>query len=378
MAEVTLRNRQRLTPYEQWMFDEGIPIVEGHGVEDVKELPRGHWRRLGGRGTFIHLYGMEGYTGMYIAEIPPGEALQPEKHMYEELIFILRGRGSTEVKWEGEQPQHFEWEAGSVFSPPLNTSHRLYNGTNEPALFLALTNAPLMMDVINNVPFIFNCDYKFTDRYDGRDGYFKVGPREKGRGGLGVHWRSNFLPNVWEAMVDAREEKGAGVAITSFSMAGNALGGHMAEWPVGRYHKAHYHGGGAVLFILRSHGYTLMWPRELGIHPYQDGYGDRLVKVPWREGSVFSPGTAWFHQHFNTGPLQAKQLALRWGSTDHTVGFHSVLTRHEKDYGGYVSVRDGGTMIEYEDEDPQIRKDYDEALRRAAVPCTMPQIQYRK
>ena len=363
---------KKLTPYENWMREEGVPIVEGHGVEDVTAIPREPWKRLGGRGTFIHLQGMEGKTGLYLAEISPGGALEAEKHFYEELIFILQGKGSTEVWWPGEQAQHFEWEKGSVFSPPLNTWHRLYNGTNEPVLYLALTNAPLMMDVIHNNEFIFGCDYKFNDRYDGREGYFKVGQREKASAGLGVEWRTNFIPNVWESMVDSREQKGAGVGITSFQMAGNALGGHMAEWPVGRYHKAHYHGGGAVLFIVRSQGYTLMWPRELGVHPYEDGHSDQVVKVPWRVGSVFSPGTGWFHQHFNTGPVPAKQLALRWGSVDHLVGFHSFLTRHSKDYGGYVSVKEGGTMIEYQDEDPTIRREYEEALRRDGIQSAMP------
>lgn len=378
MAESVIQSGGRLTTYEQWMVDEGIPIVEGHGVQDVRQLKREPWKRTGGLGTFIHLQGMEGLTGMYVAEIPPGKALEPEKHLYEEMICILQGRGSTEVWWDGERSQQFEWEKGSVFSPPLNSWHRLYNGSSEPALYLALTNAPLMIDVTHNLDFIFGCDYKFKDRYDAEAGYFKVGPREKGRGGLGIHWRTNFIPDVWGAMVDERAEKGAGVAITSFAMAANALGGHMAEWPVGRYHKAHYHGGGAVLFILRSEGYTLMWPREWGLHPYQDGYGDRVVKVPWREGSVCSPPTGWFHQHFNTGPVEAKQLALRWGSTENIVGFHAVLTRNEKDYGGYISVREGGTMIQYEDEDPEIRRDYEEAVKRSGVPCTMPAIQYRR
>ena len=126
-----------------------------------------------------------------------------------------------------------------------------------------------------------------------------------------------------------------------------------------------------MLFVVRSQGYTLMWPRELGIHPYEDGHSDQVVKVPWRVGSVFSPGTGWFHQHFNTGPVQAKQLALRWGSVDYLVGFHSFLTRHSKDYGGYVSVKEGGTMIEYQDEDREIHEIFEKDLKAHGAPCRM-------
>ncbi len=46
---------------------------------------------------------------MYVAEIPPGEALQAEKHLYEELICILDGMGATEVWQEGKKKSLFEW-----------------------------------------------------------------------------------------------------------------------------------------------------------------------------------------------------------------------------------------------------------------------------
>ncbi|HLB13102.1 MAG TPA: cupin, partial [Dehalococcoidia bacterium] len=71
------------TTYEMWIEREGIPIIEGYGVEDVVEVPRGPWARLGGLGAFIQLRGMEGVTGMYVAEIPSGGALNPQKHLYE-------------------------------------------------------------------------------------------------------------------------------------------------------------------------------------------------------------------------------------------------------------------------------------------------------
>jgi hypothetical protein len=41
-----------------------------------------------------------------------------------------------------------------------------------------------------------------------------------------------------------------------------------------------------------------------------------------------------------------------------------------------TSVRDGGTMIEYEDEDPQIRLDFEAAIDMIGVPMEMPQFEY--
>ena len=64
------------TGYHQWMKSEGIPVAVGHGLEDVRDIKLAPWRRTGGLCSFVHLHGMEGITGMYVAEIPPGEALQ--------------------------------------------------------------------------------------------------------------------------------------------------------------------------------------------------------------------------------------------------------------------------------------------------------------
>jgi hypothetical protein len=143
----------------------------------------------------------------------------------------------------------------------------------------------------------------------------------------------------------------------------NTLIGHLAEWPVGRYHKAHYHGGGAVLVILRSEGYSLMWPNNLGTRPYENGQGDRVVRVDWIPGSVFSPPTNWYHQHFNTGAERALQLALRCGSQRFPLGIRVAAIRA----GVYTSVKQGGTLIEYEDEDPVIRHTYTAELEKKGI-----------
>ncbi len=84
---------KRLTTYENWMREEGIPIVEGHGVEDVTTLPREPWKRLGGRGTFIHLQGMEGKTGLYLAEIAPGGGLGGREALLRGVDFYSPGKG---------------------------------------------------------------------------------------------------------------------------------------------------------------------------------------------------------------------------------------------------------------------------------------------
>lgn len=368
---------ERLTTYESWMRGEGIPIVESLGVEDFRDIERAPWARTGGKGAFIQLKGMEGFTGMYLGEIPAGAALNPAKHLYDEMIYVLQGRGATEV-WNGTgngRKVSFEWSEGGLFAIPLNSTYRLYNGANEPVLYLAVTSAPPLMDLLHDPEFIFGCDHVFPARFNGEPDFF-VPTNKRGEAVPGFfRWETNFIADLKSASVDPAERKGAGVRITALEMADSALVGHIAEWPVGRYHKAHHHQGGAILFILRSKGYTLMWPKEAGVRPYEYGNGDQVVKVRWKEGSVISPPTGWFHQHCNTGPVKARQFAFRYTSESgrYKFGIGKAMNRE----GVRTSVREGGTLVEYEDEDPEIRKDYEVELRGNGVLPEMPAFVYR-
>lgn len=361
------------TTYERWLRQEEIPVVTGYSVEDLASLPLQPWARLGGRAAAIQLVGMEGLTGVYVVEVPPGETLSSEKHLYEELMYVVSGRGATQV-WSGEDDEppedghSFEWGAGSLFAPPLNAWHSITNvSPDKPARLVAVTSAPLVMDLFHNLDFVFGCDYRFTDRYDGRPGYFEVSEDRQNFGG-GWLWETNLIPDVTTASVDPQKAKGPGSRVTWYQMSDGVLVGHMAGWPPGQYNKAHHHAGGQILLCLRSHGYTLLWPPEAGIRPYEAGHEDMVIRLEWREGSMLCPPSGWFHQHFNTGPTEARQLALRYGSKKYGVGFKDVLDRK----GVLVSVREGGTQIEFDDEDPRIREDYRRELARDGVEYRMP------
>jgi mannose-6-phosphate isomerase-like protein (cupin superfamily) len=359
--------RQR-TYYERFMETEGIPVVDGYGVTDVRNISLKAWKRIGCDGAYLQLRGLEGITGVYVGKLDAGATTLPERHLYEKIIYILQGEGVAEIQQRDRVPQNLLWRAGSLFSPPMNTLHRLINHGSEPALFLAITTAPMALDHYHNEQFVFNNDFAFQDRYDGESGYFEPGvDRYLAANNRQWIWETNFIPDASKARIDAQEQKGAGVNLTQFEISNNILIGHLAEWPVGRYHKAHFHGGGAVLVILRSEGYSLMWPNHLGVKPYENGYGDQVVRVDWVPGSVFSPPTNWFHQHFNTGPERALQLALRCGSQKFPLGIRVAAIRA----GVYTSVKHGGTLIEYEDEDAAIRRNYEVELAKKGIALDM-------
>jgi len=384
-----IQNRERY-PYYRWMRGEGIPIhFDVAGISDITAVPRKPWARTGkGLGTFLELTGtFQAERGMFVCEIPPGESLDVQHHLYEQFTLILQGRGATEL-WQKDGPKRtFEWQKGSLFAPPKNTYYRMFNLSNEPVLYFGVTTAPRMFnglfggwmgdlgrnDASSSIfEFVFNADRDFTELYDGSPVYFN---RTEDRVTSGRYdasiWYTNYIPNVNEEDVENLEQKVAGGQLTGYRMAGGFPSGHISEWPVGRYHKAHHHGPGAVLVGLKGKGYVNLWPRYLGIHPWQDGHEDEVVLIEWGPNSIYVPPDAWFHQHMSTGKVPARHVAVYGGSTPLGV------QREGGEGGVYLPIREGGVLIDYEDEDPEVRRYFIDANRREGVECDMPPVTYR-
>jgi hypothetical protein len=175
-------------------------------------------------------------------------------------------------------------------------------------------------------------------------------------------------------LLDDHEQKVSGGQLTGYRMGKRFPHGHVSSWPTGRYHKAHFHGPGAILLGLNGEGYVVAWPSRLGARPYATGHGDEVVKVEWGKNSIYSPPDAYFHQHFNSGAGLARHIAV-YG--EHLpLGVHD-LAESDGGWAGHRSFREGGTLIEYEDEDPQIRADFEAALARSGLTSTMPPVTYR-
>src|SRR5438876_2414544 len=157
-----------LSPYRQFLKKEGIPVYEG-GFIDVNKIELKPWKRVGALGAYIFLEGTAGTVDAWVCEIPPGGQTTAERHIFEEQILILSGKGRSQV-WQGDQSNMItlEWEKGAVFPSPLNTCHRHINTGNDPVRMVAITNAPLLIDLFRHTDFIFDNDYVLTDRFHGR------------------------------------------------------------------------------------------------------------------------------------------------------------------------------------------------------------------
>jgi quercetin dioxygenase-like cupin family protein len=369
------RRRDAPTPYEAFIAGEGVPITRAYGVTDLGELEYGYWPRIGTDACFVLLHGMEGMTGMYAMQMTPGTATHRERHLFEKVIYVLKGHGATTLEAPDGSQLPFEWQEGSLFAIPLNVPHRFF-AHDESVRLAAFTTAPLVFDLFHTEDFVYETQHTFKDRFDGSPDYIKKDVRvdRPAQNLLGSFsnrdWETNFVADARNALPDEISEANHSLRFILFELAGNSLITHESKYPSGAYMQGHYHGGGAILCILRSEGYSLMWPREAGDRPFEAGNGDQVVRVDWKPGSVFSPPTGWFHQHFNAGPTDALQLAIRYGSAKYPMGMWRALSNGETQDGRsntMVSRRDGGNVISYADEDPMIGKLFNEAIARNGV-----------
>ena len=179
------------------MEEQDIPIVREIGVSKVQNLPLKPWKRMGGNGTFIQLFGTEGLWGSYVVEVPGSSALNVERHLYEEQFLVIEGRGTAEIWLEGGKKHIFEWQRGSMFAIPINAFHRLVNASSAPALLLAGTTAPNAINLYANSDFIFNNNYVFTDRFDDDKNFFKPNDAITPEPVMGrAMRRTNFIPDI--------------------------------------------------------------------------------------------------------------------------------------------------------------------------------------
>jgi quercetin dioxygenase-like cupin family protein len=123
-------------------------------VIKAEEMPWDHSRQ----GRLKHMaqedLGLRWETmDIYMQEIPPGSRSGKHRHMAEECLFVLEGRGydlhwdpSIELKdryyWKfTKEPSKWEWEEGDVVYIPPNTIHQHFNANpDKPARFISAQN----------------------------------------------------------------------------------------------------------------------------------------------------------------------------------------------------------------------------------------------
>ena len=338
--------------YFVWQADQNIPIHKTFHVESLMDAEVKPWDLFGCKGCFINLTDSF-LVGSFVLEIPPGQSTKRLHHLFEGTVYVIAGHGETEIEQPGCPAQTVAWQTGSLFAPPLNTSYQ-HRNTNpaRPARLLVVNNAPLLMSLFHDERFIFKTAFSFDRRYQGEDNFFSGVPEY-----LGSRLsRVNFIRDVRDLELYNWADRGKGAKTTFLSLSDNTLAAHVSSFEVGTYKKAHRHGAGAHVVILDGEGYSLLWEEGM---PRQ--------RVEWRAGTMFAPPEWWYHQHFNTGKERARYLAIRNNNPQHPL--RMGLPRFSLRNKGMTQF--GKAQIEFEDEDPQIHRDFEAAMKKAGARCNM-------
>src|SRR5437660_3675631 len=113
---------EKETPYTRWVRSEGLDIISSFYVPDLHTVELKPWARRGGRGIFLNHDASRTSNDAYVCEIPPGKELCAQRQLFEEMVYILDGRGSTSVWNDAGVKISFEGKKGAIFAIPLNAS----------------------------------------------------------------------------------------------------------------------------------------------------------------------------------------------------------------------------------------------------------------
>lgn len=343
--------------YREFRSQEDIPVHKGLHIDDVTEIETGHWERTGQKGAFINLYGMQGIVDIQVNEIEPGGQMTPQRHFYEEVVWVVEGDGIT-VVGEGDNQTTFEWGNNACFLIPKNTPYYHINASDESsARLVSQTTLPLLLTLTQSPEFIFNSEYDFwsgpqnDDFYSGEGEMGTMYEGKYGDAGAPVTWDANFVPDITTFDKLKTWNRLGATKIVFIPFPESSMYVHLSEWATGMYKNAHRHGPAANVFIRSGEGYTLLWKPEW----------DYKVKVAWGVHSLVTPPAGWYHQHFNLGSEPAGQFAI-----------HSprLGTLHD---GAIFDAHDPANIIDYVEEEPGIRELYKEELEGREAELRMPE-----
>ena len=328
--------------YEEWLARQGVPVVGGLAV-DLMNVKTARWDRLGANSAFVHLDARGDFCALHLVDIPPGGATEKQRHIYEEVFYVLDGRGSIAIDLPNGDRRSFEWARGSLFSLPVNLPYRLYNASGERrALLAAVSDLPLVMKLFRSERFVFDNPIDFPERlqdekYLRGEGTF-IPTREHRH-----MWETSFVPDLLTFdQLRTSNARGAGSTNIMFVLADGTIHAHCSEIPVGNYKKAHWHDEGYHIFQLSGEGYSLYW-----------NTGEEPRRIDWTYGLLHSPPRHMWHQHFNVSETPARYLAIAMGSMRYPF-LREKMQTVQRDYS-----KKNDFQIEYEDEDPEIRRTFE-------------------
>ena len=347
--------------YLAWCEAQPVPVIDNFGI-DLMKIETQPWDLYGMNGAVCLMKGRDDFVSVFCFDLPAGSKSREVHHLYEEIVYVMDGYGSTQIIMPNGEKQSFEWGRNSLFSVPLNAQYQHFNGSGtEPARLASIHNFPFLIKLFRNEEFIFNTEGDFSARL-GPNGYFQ-GDGQMIEIRPGRHqWETNFVADITNFELKSWAERGKGSSSLRWVLSDSTLGCHTSQIVPGTYKKAHRHTCGTNVFTIDGTGYSMLW---------YEGKEDEMVRVDWDHGVLVTPPEQMFHQHFNTGGTPSRYLAVQFG----TVRYPMTSAKLDKwTSKNDLSVKEGGNQIEYEDQPPHLHKIWLDEIDKIGVNSEMGEI----
>src|SRR4051794_23115096 len=216
--------RDHVSPYEQWINEQGIPIHRGYFIDDIRTVEVGWWEFRQCNAAFLVMAGQEDIQEARVTEIPPGATLPPWRIAVEEMCYVAEGNGLCSV-WakDGSDKRQVEFQKHSLFMIPPNYTYQLSNSRgNQAVRMLHVNYLPLGMLIMPIPDFFFKNEFVDPSLMESVDGNpfseAKVAARaDAGDRGVRNLWIGNFFPDMkaWDKLEEHRV-RGAGGSVVDF------------------------------------------------------------------------------------------------------------------------------------------------------------------
>jgi mannose-6-phosphate isomerase-like protein (cupin superfamily) len=329
-ATAVPQGKYLVDPYQNWAEAEGIPIVTGAAI-DLATVHVQPWARFGVKAAFCHLDGRDDFTTVVVTELLPSSRSSMQRHLYEEICYVISGNGATEIELPDGGTRTVEWGPKSLFTTPMNARYRHHNTSREPARFAAVSDMRYLMSLYRNDSLIFDTDMSFPERDSGA-----------------------LSENLATLALDKTDE--VHVAGRNLVLAQGSLATDVRELAPGSYAKASRQLQGSHIFGVDGEGYTLVW---------KEG-AETFTRMAWRHGVVCAAGGMLFHQHFNAGAAPARFLDVQLGSAR-----FPMFRARRASYGDASVYAAGSATIPYAQQDPRIHAQWLETIKTKGVTSQM-------
>lgn len=316
--------------YEDWERGEGVPVHSGDAL-DLATLATRPWARFGLNGAICRLNGHCDFLGLFLMEPASGQWSAPQRHLYEEVCFVISGEGETEIDLGAGGKRVVAWKPGSLFSAPMNASYRHRSASGGLARVVCVNDLRYLMNLYRNEKFLFENPAAFAERGAG-----------------------DLVTDL--AAVPVGAGTWAHERVAPLALAEGSIGADVLELAEGTYGQARRQIYGSLLIGLAGQGMTLS----------RSDPEEPRARVDWKHGIAFAPAALAFHQHFNVGAAPARLLRVEFGTIN-----YPILRPRRRAYGDTNVYASGNAEVAYADEAPELRRDWLATLKSRGVPNRM-------